>query len=161
MFISDFWDEFCSLLGVKLKLSSAAHPQTDGQTEVLNQHMAQRLRPYVSYYQDDWSEYLPMVDFAAAVLTQESTGMSPFTVECGYEPRTSFNWRPVLQSAPVSEKANRTEAQQWIRVKLSTQIAVSIYCSYGGHMLTSMVQAWRRLQHRFNSKFNGGFLPLL
>ncbi|KAJ9271104.1 hypothetical protein DTO212C5_2762 [Paecilomyces variotii] len=93
-----------------------------------------------------------MVDFAAAVLTQESTGMSPFTVECGYEPRTSFNWRPVLQSAPVSEKANRTEAQQWIRVKLSTQIALGGGSSTGStpssteafsrYYSTSTIRAW-------------------
>ena len=77
-FISDFWGEFCGLLGVKLKLSSAFHPQTDGQTEIVNQYMAQRLRPYVDYYQDDWSEWLPMVNFAAAYLPHESIESFPF-----------------------------------------------------------------------------------
>ena len=65
-FISDFWNELCNLLGVKLKLSTASHPQTDGQTEIMNQYIALRLRPFIDYYQDDWSEWLPMIDFAAA-----------------------------------------------------------------------------------------------
>jgi len=52
-FISDFWNEFCRILGVKLKLSTSNHPQTDGQTEIWNQYMAQRLRPFVNY-SFDW-----------------------------------------------------------------------------------------------------------
>jgi hypothetical protein len=78
-FISDFWDEFCSLIRTKLKLSTAAHPETDGQTEIVNQYMSQRIRPFVNYFQDDWSEWLPMVDFAASCLPHESTGVSPFS----------------------------------------------------------------------------------
>jgi transposase InsO family protein len=39
-FISEFWNEVCSILGIKLKLSTSHHPQTDGQTEIMNQYMA-------------------------------------------------------------------------------------------------------------------------
>lgn len=112
-FISSFWDEFCKILGIKLKLSTAHHPQTDGQTEIVNQHIAQRLRPFVNHYQDNWSELLPMMDFAAAALPQESTGLSPFQVEFGYEPRTSFDWEPRVQDPrPPSEELNREQARQ-------------------------------------------------
>jgi len=91
-FISDFWDEFCSLIGTKLKLSTAAHPETDGQTEIIDQYTAQRLRLYVDYFQDNWSELLPVMDFAAARLPHDSTGLSPLFVECGHEPRLSIDW---------------------------------------------------------------------
>lgn len=115
-FISSFWDEFCKILGIKLKLSTAHHPQTDGQTEITNQHISQRLRPFVNHYQDNWSELLPMMDFAAAALPQESTGLSPFQVEFGYEPRTSFDWEPrVREPVPATERLNREQAQQMAR----------------------------------------------
>jgi transposase InsO family protein len=82
-FVSELWKEFYRILGIDQRLSTAYHPQTDGQSEIANQYMAQRLRPFVSYHQDDWSEYLSMIDFAAAALPQEKTGVSPFFVERG------------------------------------------------------------------------------
>ena len=48
-FISAFWDEFTRILGIKLKLSTAYHPQTDGQTEIANQYLDQKLWPFVNY----------------------------------------------------------------------------------------------------------------
>ena len=67
-FISDFWNEFCKRIGTKLKLSTANHPQTDGQTEIVNQYFDQRLRPYINYYQDDWDDWIPIVDYQQACL---------------------------------------------------------------------------------------------
>jgi hypothetical protein len=90
-FISAFWAEFCRILGIKLKLSTAFHPQTDGQTEIMNQYIDQRLRPFVNHFQDNWSELLPMIDYAQATLPHESTGLAPFQIEFGYEPYTSFD----------------------------------------------------------------------
>jgi len=49
-FISAFWKEFTCILGIDLKLSTAYHPQTDGQTEIANQYLDQRLRPFVNYF---------------------------------------------------------------------------------------------------------------
>lgn len=85
-FVSAFWDEFCRILGVQLKLSTVYHAQTDGQTEIMIQHIVNRLRPFINRYQDNRSELLPLVDFAAATLPSESTDASPFLVDCGYEP---------------------------------------------------------------------------
>jgi transposase InsO family protein len=112
-FISDFWDEFCHILGIRLKLSTSNHPQTDGQTEIWNQYMAQKLRPFVNYYQDNWSELLPMVDFSGAVLSQDSTNLSPFLVDSGYEPRTSFDWHAA--APPRDLKMERRQAQKWLK----------------------------------------------
>jgi transposase InsO family protein len=110
-FISDFWSELCKILGIKLKLSTADHAQTDGQTEIMNQYMALRLRPFVSYFQDDWSEWLPIIDFAGAILEHESIGLSPFMVECGYEPRMSFDWQELPENLPPRERLSREEAR--------------------------------------------------
>jgi transposase InsO family protein len=90
-FISDFWNEFCTRIGTKLKLSTANHPQTDGQTEIVNQYFDQRLRPYINYYQDDWDDWVAIIDYQQASLWHETIGQSPFMTEKGYEPRTAFD----------------------------------------------------------------------
>lgn len=110
-FVSSFWNEFCQILGVKLKLSTAYHAQTDGQTEIVNQHIVNRLRPFINNHQDNWSDLLPMIDFAAAALPSESTNASPFLVDCGYEPRTSFDWKPIEKNLPRDERISRQQAQ--------------------------------------------------
>lgn len=90
--MSEFWAEFCRIMGIRRTLSTTRHPQTDGQTENANQFIAQWLRHYVSYLQDDWSEWLPIINLAAASLPSVATGKSPFFVERGYELRMSFDW---------------------------------------------------------------------
>jgi transposase InsO family protein len=114
-FISDFWDEFCRILGVKLKLSTAFHPQTDGQTEIMNQYLDQRLRPFVNYYQDNWSELLPIMDYAQLTLPHDSIGMSPFELLYGYPPRTSFDWDRPEGPTTVRERLSYDEAQRTVR----------------------------------------------
>ena len=52
-FISSMWNTFCSKLRIKHKLSSAYHPETDGQTERSNRTLEEYLRHYVNYLQDD------------------------------------------------------------------------------------------------------------
>jgi transposase InsO family protein len=110
-FVSQFWKEFCRILGIKLKLSTAFHPQTDGQTEIMNQYLDQRLRPFVNYYQDNWSDLLPMMDYAQLTLPHSSIGMSPYELLNGYLPRTSFDWKtPAVATA--QEKLSQTKARE-------------------------------------------------
>ena len=107
-FVSEFWDEFCKILGVKVVLTSGQHPEANGQVEVMNQWIAQRLRPFISYYQDDWDDLLPVLNFASACLPSESTGISPFLVERGFEPRMSMDWRTPAE--PSAKSASRRAA---------------------------------------------------
>lgn len=64
-------------LGSKQKLSTAAHPQTDGQTERLNQTLEQHLRSYVNDQQDNWVELLPIAQSAYNTSPNEDMKMSP------------------------------------------------------------------------------------
>ena len=116
-FISAFWEEFCRLLGTKLKLSTAYHPQTDGQTENANQWIDQRLRPFVNAFQDNWSKLIHAVDYAAAALPHDSTGLSSFQVELGYQPRMDIDWSRPKDTITVSEhiRKARQDARQQIR----------------------------------------------
>src|SRR5690606_38644729 len=95
--------------------ATAHHAQTVGQVEIVNQHIAQRLHPYINFYQDDWAKYTPMLDFAAGMVEQESTGVSPFFASLGYEPRSSFDWRPLEKDIPATERLNREAAMDRAR----------------------------------------------
>ena len=110
-FISSFWAEVCRILGIKIKLSTAFHPQTDGQTEIMNQYIDQRLRPFVNHYQDNWSSLIPMMDYAQLSLPHESIGMSPFELLKGYRPRTTWDWsKPPEPPSTAREKLNQEQA---------------------------------------------------
>ncbi|KAI9035176.1 uncharacterized protein KD926_004448 [Aspergillus affinis] len=112
-FVSSFWEELCLRLKIKRKLTSGQKPSTNGHTEIVNQYLAQKLRPFVNYYQDNWSELLPVIDFAYAVLEYESTGLSPFQVKRGYEPRVSFDW--ISPSKPRDKPQDQAEARRIAR----------------------------------------------
>ena len=114
-FVSDFWEAFTGILGIQLKLSTAFHPETDGQTEIMNQYLDQRLRPFVNYYQDNWSELLPMMDHAQLTLPHDSIGMSPFELLNGYQARTSFDWRRPKNPITAREKLSQEEAHAMAR----------------------------------------------
>jgi transposase InsO family protein len=116
-FVSEFWHEFNKILGTKILLSTAHHPQTDGQTENANQYIDQRLRPFVNYYQDDWSDLIHIIDFAAAALPHDSTSLSSFMVEMGYEPRTHFDWERPEPNVDVSADIQKSRENAVQRVK--------------------------------------------
>jgi len=59
LFISKFWQELFKLSGTKLRLSLACHPQSDGQTEVMNRIIEQFLRAFVHHRPSSWGKFLP------------------------------------------------------------------------------------------------------
>jgi transposase InsO family protein len=89
-FASRFWKHLCHALKIEPRLSTAFHPETDGQTERVNAIMEQYLRAYVNYQQDDWVQFLPMAEFAANNHISETTGISPFFANYGLNPRMDF-----------------------------------------------------------------------
>ena len=89
-FVSEFWQSLCKTLGIKAKLSTAHHPETDGQSERVNQSMEAYLRSYVNYMQDDWAEWIALGEFAMNNYVSEATTMSPFFANKGFNPRMSF-----------------------------------------------------------------------
>jgi hypothetical protein len=90
-FTSNFWQALWQMLGTKLKMSTAFHPQTDGQTERANRTVEEMLRPYVHPRQDDWDQHLDLVAFAYNNATQASTGQTPFFLNHGRHPATPFD----------------------------------------------------------------------
>jgi hypothetical protein len=88
-FTSDFWKEFLRLLGIRPRMSTAFHPQTDGQTERMNQTIEAYLRSFVNHEMDDWRELLPMAEFAYNNSVTTATGKSPFYANYGFHPALS------------------------------------------------------------------------
>ena len=78
----------CSHLQVKHLLSTAYHPQTDGQTESLNQTLEIALRAYVNEDLSNWSVLLPGFTLAYNSTPHSSTGFSPSFLLRGFHPRT-------------------------------------------------------------------------
>ena len=86
-------------------MSTAFHPQTDGQTERFNSVMEQYLRSYVNYLQDDWSSWLPLAEFAANNHSSEATNLSPFFALHGYHPRATTSLLPTTEPTPEDPDA--------------------------------------------------------
>ena len=62
-FVSRFMDEFMKALGIERQLSTAYHPQTDGQTERINWEIGTFLWHYMNYQQDNWTDWLAAAEF--------------------------------------------------------------------------------------------------
>ena len=90
-FTSHFWKSFMTLLGTDLNMSTAYHPQTDGQTERANRTFEDMLRGFVGPRQNDWCEYLELAEFAYNNSTQASTLHTPFFLNHGRHPLTPIS----------------------------------------------------------------------
>ena len=85
-FTSEVWKEFLRLSEIRPRMSTAFHPQTDGQTERLNQTIEAYLRAFVQHEQDDWVSLLPMAEFAYNNSVTAGNGMTPFYANYGFHP---------------------------------------------------------------------------
>ncbi|KAL1213678.1 hypothetical protein V5N11_012633 [Cardamine amara subsp. amara] len=79
-FLSHFWRSVWKMLGTSLNMSSAYHPQTDGQTEVTNRALGNMLRSLVGDNIKSWESKLPRAEFAHNHANNEASGFSPFHV---------------------------------------------------------------------------------
>ena len=129
---SVFWKELCRLWGVEERMSTAFHPQTDGQTEIVNQELERYLRQYCSWQQDDWDEWLFLAEAAQNGAPSESTKISPFMAINGYEPRMVFDYKPQQdvqvrpEHRPNIDKAKAfAESQKAIWDNLQAEIKLS------------------------------------
>jgi transposase InsO family protein len=92
-FVANFTKELYRLLGIKLASSTAYHPQTDGQTERVNQELEQYLRLFTNERQSDWDDLLPLAEFQYNNRVHASTQSTPFALDTGRHPRMGFEPR--------------------------------------------------------------------
>ena len=89
-FVSHFFRSLGKALNMGLHFTSGYHPEGDGQTKRANQTLEQYLHIYCNYQQDNWSELLPLAEFAYNNAPSATTGVSPFFTNKGYHPNFSI-----------------------------------------------------------------------
>lgn len=85
---NQFWKHMCHHLGVKLNMSTAYHPETNGQTERVNRVVGEMLRAYIRPTQCDWDQWLSMAEFAINNSWHEGVQNTPFYLNYGQHPLT-------------------------------------------------------------------------
>lgn len=101
-FLSHFWRTLWAKLGTKLLFSTTCHPQTDGQTEVVNRTLSTMLTAILKNNLKMWEQCLPHVEFAYNHSVHSTTKMCPFQIVYGFIPRAPID----LLSLPSSNKVN-------------------------------------------------------
>ncbi|XP_035548680.1 uncharacterized protein LOC118349195, partial [Juglans regia] len=99
-FLSYFWKVLWGKLGTKLLFSTTCHPQTDGQTEVVNRTLTQLLRTVVHKNLKTWEDCLPFIEFAYNRTMHTTTSYSPFEIVYGFNPLTPLDLMPL----PVDDR---------------------------------------------------------
>ncbi|POM65037.1 Pol protein [Phytophthora palmivora] len=103
-FTGAFWDTLFQLLGTKLTMSTADHPQTDGQTERVNRVLEDTLRSICAEAPRSWSDQLPMVEFALNNAVHASTGFTPFYFNGLRHPQVPLTLRRGTDASIVNTK---------------------------------------------------------
>jgi len=85
-FLSYFWKTLWAKLGARLLFSTTCHPQTDGQTEVVNRTLSMLLRTMIKKNLKEWEDCLPHLEFAYNRVVHSTTHMYPFEVVYGFKP---------------------------------------------------------------------------
>jgi len=114
-FVARFWEQLQASLGTKLIRSSAYHPQTDGQTERVNQILKDMLRACVIHYDKSWDKCLALAEFSYNNSYQESLKMARFEALYGRRCRTPLSWSQVGERVVFGPDLV-TEAEEKVRV---------------------------------------------
>ncbi|MBW0580999.1 hypothetical protein O181_120714 [Austropuccinia psidii MF-1] len=121
LFVSSFWTNLCQKLKISRDLSTAYHPETDGQTERVNQILEQYLQMYVSYHQDDWHTWLPLAEFPYNIEEHLLTKQSPFFTIYGRNP--SFYSIHISQDSHAGKSSTKIQSvQEAVKEELESEI---------------------------------------
>jgi transposase InsO family protein len=111
-FTSRFWERLHETLDTQLHFSCAYHPQTDGQTERVNQILEGMLRAYALQYRRSWDKSLLYAEFSYNNSYQESLKMAPFEMLSGRRCQTPLFWNETGE-----RKVFRPDIQQEVEIK--------------------------------------------
>ncbi|WMV45719.1 hypothetical protein MTR67_039104 [Solanum verrucosum] len=121
-FLSHFWRILWGKLGTKLLFSTSYHPQTDGQTEVVNRILGNMLSVVLKGKLTSWENYIPIVEFSYNRTFHSSTGKTAFEVVYGFNPLTPIDLLPL----PTNDFANldgKKKADMMKKIHEQTRLA--------------------------------------
>jgi len=110
---------------MRLHFTSGYHPEGDGQTKCMNQTLEQYLHVYCNYQQDNWSELLPLAEFAYNNAPSVTTSVSPFFANKGYHPNITVHPEHNIAS---SRARDFTIDLDELQSTLKTEISVAQQC---------------------------------
>ena len=128
---SRFWKALLALCGVNSRMSTAGHAQTDGRSENKQRSLHKVLRQYVDFEQTDWDEQLHAVVLSLNATHSASTGMTPFEIMLGRQPRLpldaaldSLRAPPAEGDVPAAQTfLQRTHGAAWERARAAAERA--------------------------------------
>jgi hypothetical protein len=144
-FIGHFWRTLWKKMGTNLMFSSAYHPQTDGQTEVVNRSLGDLLRSLVTEHHSSWDNVLPQAEFAYNDSVNRSTGKSPFEIVYGRQPRGVSELRDSEQIITKSASAEEfAEAMKELHSRVKERLMKSNqeYKRRADQQETTSVRSW-------------------
>ncbi|KAG7572507.1 Integrase catalytic core [Arabidopsis suecica] len=106
-FLSHFWRTLWRKLGTKLLFSTTCHPQTDGQTEVVNRTLSTLLRATLGKNMSTWLDCIPFIEFAYNRVVHSATKLSPFEIVYGINPLSPLDLVPLPQKEQVCQDGLR------------------------------------------------------
>ena len=107
-FTWQFWSPLAKLLNLESNSLTAYHPQTDGQTKIVNQWLDQYIRSYCDHTQDDWNSLLPIAELCHNNTPHQSTGVSPMRALTRSDPKTFFT-----KVIDVNSNTGSSDANNW------------------------------------------------
>jgi hypothetical protein len=121
VFMSSFWQEMFRAQGTNLKMSSAYHPETDGQTEVVNRCLETYLRCFIADQPKNWMLWLPWAEYWFNTTFHSTTERTPFEIVYGRSPPVMVRWvsGEIRMEAVQRDLADRDEAIKQLRSHLT------------------------------------------
>jgi transposase InsO family protein len=122
---SKFWAEVCTYSLIKRRMSTAFHPQTDGQTEILNRILENYLRAYTSLEQMNWTKLLRSAEFTYNNSLSSTTKTTPFMALYGYNPELRFDIEDAATKGETPAARDRILRLQELRDRLREELLKS------------------------------------
>ena len=141
LFTSTLWEALHKLTGIKLKMSTAYHPETDGASEQMNKIINQMVRYHVKANQKGWLKNLACIHFAIMNTVNALTGFSPFQLKTGHSPRI------ILPLSPASSATHELPKSEITAHDIIQQLELDVKEAQDQLLAAKIHQAYYANQH--------------